>query len=234
MADKHGQTASRTKLISNCESNDISTKCELCKYLELQLAHTLSELSSARLMIDLLSKEQNQVQSEPPVDSTMTGQWTRLSYKHQTSPTHQQSLKTSDKTQYQHIPETTNRFDVLTNLSTDLENYGMMDERPKVDECNSPRQRNFVRRKNDKLRDRQVHKKELYNKIPTIVNGLSSTGINNKRTCHTLKSDAQKPVDHNIIILGDSHTRGLPSNMKNNLDDIVCMDWSNQVQLRQP
>ena len=29
----------------------------------------------------------------------------------------------------------------------------------------------------------------------------------------------QEPVDHNIVILGDSHNRGLSNNMKNNLDD---------------
>ena len=79
----------------------------------------------------------------------------------------------------------------------------------KVGECNSPRRGNFVHRENDKLRDRQVLKKDLHNKIPTIVNGLSSTRMNNKRTCHNLNNSPQKPVDHNIVILGDSHTRVL-------------------------
>ena len=150
----------------------------------------------------------------------MTGQWTQVLYKHQKPPAHQQSLKTANEIQYQHIPETTNRFDILANPSTDLEDCRMIDgTMKKVGECNSPRQGNFVHRENDKLRGRQVHKKDLHNKIPTIVNGLSSTRMNNKRTCQNLKNDPHKPVDHNIVILEDSHTRGLSSNMKNNLND---------------
>jgi hypothetical protein len=99
MADKHSQTVSNTKPISNCESVNISTKWKLCENLELQLAHTLSELSSARLIVELLSKEQNRVQSES-VDATMTRKWTQVLYKHQTPPTHKQYLKTADKVQY--------------------------------------------------------------------------------------------------------------------------------------
>jgi hypothetical protein len=106
------------------------------------------------------------------------------------------------------------------NLSADLENCRIMDEIPKkVGKCTSPRQRNFVQRKNDKLRDRQIYKKDLHRKIPTIVNGLSSTGTNNKHSYHNPKRNPQKLVDHNIVILGDSHIRGLQSNIKNNLDN---------------
>jgi len=56
-----------------------STKCELCKNLQLQLSHVLNELSSVRLIVDLLSKEHNRVQSELPYDTTMNKQWTQVS-----------------------------------------------------------------------------------------------------------------------------------------------------------
>ena len=43
--------------------------------------------------------------------------------------------------------------------------------------------------------------------------------MSTKPTCHNLKNDTQTTVNHKIIILGDSHARGLSSNVKNNLDD---------------
>jgi hypothetical protein len=80
MADKHSQTEGKAKFISNFKNVGISMKCKLCENLELQLSHALSDLSSVRLIVDLLSKEYNRVQSEPPVDTTMTKQWTQVSY----------------------------------------------------------------------------------------------------------------------------------------------------------
>jgi hypothetical protein len=87
------------------------------------------------------------VQIEPPADTTMTRKWTHVLYKYQKPPAHQQSLKTADKIQYQHIPETTNLFDILTYSSNDLQNCRMTDGiMQNVGEFNSPRQRNFVHR----------------------------------------------------------------------------------------
>jgi hypothetical protein len=51
------------------------------------------------------------------------------------------------------------------------------------------------------------------------VNGLTSTEVSTKNTCYNLKSNTQSIIDHKIMILGDSHTQGLTSNVKNNLDD---------------
>jgi len=47
--------------------------------------------------------------------------------------------------------------------------------------------------------------------------------VSTKRTRHNLKNNTQTTVDHKIIILGDSHARGLSSNMKNNLYDNCCV-----------
>jgi hypothetical protein len=43
--------------------------------------------------------------------------------------------------------------------------------------------------------------------------------VSTKHTRHNLKKDTQTTVDHKIVILRDSHARGLTSNEKNNLDD---------------
>ena len=83
----------------------------------------------------------------------------------------------------------------------------------------SLRQRKSARKENDRLRSRQVHRKDLSNKIPTLVNGSTSTEVRTKHTRHNLKNNAQTIVDHKIVISGDSHARGLSSNVKNNLDD---------------
>jgi hypothetical protein len=98
-------------------------KCELCKDLKLQLSHVLNELSSVPLIVDLLSNEHNRVQSELPSDKTMNKQWTQVSYNHQKTLNLQKSLKTTDRILPQYIPETTNRFEMLTILSTDIDNH---------------------------------------------------------------------------------------------------------------
>ena len=53
----------------------------------------------------------------------------------------------------------------------------------------------------------------------TLVNGSTSTEVSAKNTHHNLKSNTQSIVDHKIMMLGDSHARGLWSNVKSNLDD---------------
>ena len=60
------------------------------------------------------------MQSESPIDTSVTKQWTQAPYTHQKTPAHQKSLKTTNRILCQHIPETTNHFETLTNLSTDL------------------------------------------------------------------------------------------------------------------
>ena len=118
VADEHSHVENRAEIISNFANAGNSMKCELCKDPELQLSHVLNELSSVRLIVDLLSKEHNRVQSELPSDTTMNNQWTRVSYNHQKTPNHQKSLKTMDRILPQLIPETANRFEILTSQPT--------------------------------------------------------------------------------------------------------------------
>jgi len=70
----------RVEIISNLENAGNYTGCELCKSLEVQLSHVLKELSSVRLIVDLLSKELNREQSESPRNSTTNKQWNQVSY----------------------------------------------------------------------------------------------------------------------------------------------------------
>jgi hypothetical protein len=101
--------------------------------------------------------------------------------------------KTADRTLHQYIPETRNHFEILSNPSAGLDNYKIENKTVKqAGEHSNPRQRNFVQKENDKLRGQQVRKKDLPNKIPTLVNGSTSARVNTTRTCHNLKSNAQK------------------------------------------
>jgi hypothetical protein len=89
----------------------------------VQLSHALNESSSDSLIVDLLSKEHNYMQSESTSDTTINKQWTQVSYNHQKIPNNQKSLKTTDRILSQHIPETANCFEILINLSNDIVNH---------------------------------------------------------------------------------------------------------------
>jgi len=219
-AGELSQKENRAEIISNLENAGNSTGCELCKSLKVQLSHILKELSSVRLIVDLLSKELNREQSESPRNSTTNKQWNQVSYNQQKTPNRQKSLRTTDNIPPQHIPESANRFEILANLTTDLDNHKTKNKSVKeASEHESLQQRDFAQKENNRLRSRQVYRKDLPKKIPTLINGTTATRVSTKYTRHNLKKDTQTTVDHKIVILGDSHARGLSSNVKNNLDD---------------
>jgi len=210
----------RVEIISNLENAGNYTGCELCKSLEVQLSHVLKELSSVRLIVDLLSKELNREQSESPRNSTMNKQWNQVSYNQPKIPNRQKSLRTTDNIPPQLIPESANRFEILANLTTDLDNHKTKNKSVKeASEHQSLQQRDFAQKEINRLRSRQVYRKDLPKKIPTLINGTTTTRVSTKHTRHNLKKDTQTIVDHKIVILGDSHARGLSSNVKNNLED---------------
>jgi hypothetical protein len=182
--------------------------------------------------VDLLSKELNREQSESH-NSTTNKQWNQVSYNQQKTPNHKKSLRTVDNIPPQHIPESANRFEILANLSTDLDNHETKNKSVKeASEHKSLQQRDFAQKENNRLGSRQVYKKDLLTKIPTLING-TVTRVSTKHTRHNLKKDTQTTVDHKIVILGDSHARGLSSNVKNNLDDnySVCGFVKPQVNI---
>jgi hypothetical protein len=129
MADERSQTENGAEIISNIANADNPTACELCKNFELILSHVLNVLSSVRLIVDLLSKEHNYMQSESP-DTTINTQLTQVSYNHQKIPNHQRSLETTDGIFPQHIPGTANRFEILANLPTDIVNHKSENKSP--------------------------------------------------------------------------------------------------------
>jgi hypothetical protein len=135
----------------------------------------------------------------------MNKQWTQVSYNHQKTPNHQKSLKTTDRIPLQLIPETENRFEILTNLSTDLitKQKTSQSKKPVCTQV-SEKGISHIRRRAD-FKSRQVHRKDLPNKIPTLVNGKTLTRVSTKHTCHDIKNNTQTIVDHKITILGDSN-----------------------------
>jgi hypothetical protein len=125
-----------------------------------------------------------------------------------------------DRIPPQHIPETANRFEMLNTLSPDIVNHKSENKSVKeASEYVSLRQNKSAHKENSSLRSRQVHRKDSPNKIPTLVNGSTSTEVSTKHIRHNLKSNTQSSIDHKIMILGDCHARGLSSNVKNNLDE---------------
>jgi hypothetical protein len=96
--------------------------------------------------VDLLNKECNRAQIEPPVDTAKTKQWTQVSYTHQNPPTLQQ--QTADRTLNQHISETANCFEILSNPSAGLDNYKIENKAVKqTGEYSNPRQGTSHRRR---------------------------------------------------------------------------------------
>jgi hypothetical protein len=170
--------------------------------------------------VDLLSKELNREQSESPRNSTTNKQLNQVSYNQQKTPNHKKSLRTMDNISLQHIPESANCFEILSSLSTDVDNHKTKNKSVKeASEHESLQQRDFAQKENNRLRSHQVYRKDLPKKISTLINETTATRVSTKHTRHNLKKDTQTTVDHKIVILGDSHARGISSNVKNNLDD---------------
>jgi len=181
-------------------------KCELCKNLELQLLQVLNELSSVRLIMDMLSRERNCVQNESVFDSNSNNQWTQVSYKHQNATNYQKSLRTPNRNFPQYTLETANCFETLTNLPADIITYNSeLKSVKESSEYTSLRQWKSFQKENVNARRRQVCRKDSANKIPTLINGLTSNEVSIKKMCHNLKSNIQSNIEHQIIILSDSH-----------------------------
>jgi len=160
------------------------------------------------------------VQGELPSVTTSNAQWMQVSHNLQRTPNHQKNLRATHETPTQHIPVTTNRFEALTSLSTDLIDHktAIMT----VQEANgyaSLGQRKSISTENNKLRNRQIHRKKSPNTISTLVNGSTTTEVSTKHTHRNCKVNTQTTAEHKIMIFGDSHARGLSSKVKNNLDE---------------
>jgi len=154
-----------------------------------------------------------------------------VSYKHQNATIYQKSLRTPERNFPQYTLETANRFETLTNLPADIITYNSEIKSVKESsEYTSLQQWKSFQKENVNSRRRQVCRKDSANKIPTLVYGLTSTEVSIKKMCHNLKSNIQSNIEHQIIILSDSHARGLSSHMKNNLDEnySVCVALSDQ------
>jgi len=67
---------------------------------------------------------------------------------------------------------------------------------------------------NGDCRNRQAHTKNSTHRIPVLVNGLTSMDVSTKNNLHEPKSNSQQNREHKIIITGDSHARGVASNVR--------------------
>jgi hypothetical protein len=158
---------------------------------------------------------------------------------------YQKNPKNAGENSTHYIPTTTNRFELLSNLTKDTDEY-----RPANDTDKEPsnysryQQRKFVHKEttfrgnykadieiaqhtcmkhdsaiNGNCINQQVHTKNSTHRIPVLVNGLASMDVSTKNNYHEPKSSSQQNREHKIIITGDSYARGAASNVKHNLNE---------------
>ena len=72
---------------------------------------------------------------------------------------------------------------------------------------------------NGNSRNQQAHTMNSTNRIPVLVNGLTSMDVSTKNNYHEPKSSSQQNRGHKIIIIGNSYARGAASNVKHYLND---------------
>jgi hypothetical protein len=172
------------------------------------------------LIVDLLNKAYKYEQDKQTFDIVRNDYWTQATSNHQKKP------KIIGENSTHCIPTTINRFELLSNLAKDTDNY-----RPEKDTDKEPRnysgclQRKFVHKEtismdnyntnakvtkctykkhvstiNGNYRDQQVHTKDSTCRIPVLVNGLTSMDVSTKNICHKPESSSQQNKEHNIIM----------------------------------
>jgi hypothetical protein len=209
------------------------------KSKKMDSCRELSEFNSVRLIVDLLNEECKYKQDEQTFDMVRNNCWTQVTSYHQKKP----KIIGENSTYY--IPTMINRFELLSNLTKDIDDYG-----PKKD--TDKESRNYsgcLRRKlvhketistgnyktntkvaqhackkhesaiNDNYKNQQPHTKDSTHGIPVLINGLTSMDASTNNICYKPKSISQQHKEHKIIIIGDSHARGSASNVKHNVND---------------
>jgi len=239
MADKQVQTEYSVETLLNIANSSKLLKCGKCADLKLQLSQALSELSLVQLIVDLLNKEYKHKQDEQTFDMVRNYCWIQATSNHQKKP----KIIGENSTHY--IPTTTNRFELLSNLTKDADEY-----RPEKDTGKEPcsysgcLQRQFDHKesismgnykantkiakhtckkhdsaKNGNCRKQQPHAEDSTHRIPVLVNGLTTVDVSKKNICQKPKSSSRQNKGHKIVIISDSHARGSASNVKHNLND---------------
>jgi hypothetical protein len=77
----------------------------------------LNKLSSVQLIVELLNKEHKHKQDEQTLDIVRNDHWTQVSSNHQKKP----KIVGENSTYY--IPTTINRFELLSNLTKNADDY---------------------------------------------------------------------------------------------------------------
>jgi hypothetical protein len=233
-------TSDRNECTVESEENNIAGKdvieCKRCWYLKQELLELREELSSNKLIIQLLQMGNDTCDSS--VNLNLDDGWTVESNKSNKPNKSNNSNKSNrpDTTNAERHSEerygtstdimltTTNRFGVLSDLDK-------MEEWPRLEDdlrgCLRRRRRkhNIVNTGNGKRED-------LVYQIPVIVDGLTSSDVD-------VLQHYKEPANHRIRIIGDSHARDAAGNVIDNLDNtysisgFVCpgMNMSNMIPL---
>ena len=117
MADKQVQTECSVETFLDITNCTRLLNCGKCADLELQLLQALNELSSVKLIADLLNKLLKHKQDEQTSDVVRNGYWSQVTSNYQKKP------KNVGKNSTHYIPTTTNRFELLSSLTKDTDEY---------------------------------------------------------------------------------------------------------------
>jgi hypothetical protein len=223
--------------ISTCERKPkiSALRCDNCSQLDNQLKVTLNELSSVKLIIEILNEEIKIWKQTFHINLNPGTTWSTAKSSNPRSPTTVRQPKEVHGISIHCMPTTSNRFEMLSDLSEDGNRF-----KPAKEPCGYPRRqqrksdckeatprRNYCSgteitqhafTKHDNATNGNL--KNSTRKIPVVINGQTplsaSTSINRKKH----DSSFQQNKDHKIIIIGDSHARGASSNLQHNLDTI--------------
>jgi hypothetical protein len=213
------------------EFGQVIYNCSMCLEFGNKLQHTLSELKSLQLVNKLLFKELEEISAKFEVMTAKTlneksdksqNDWRDIEFKTYRNIRRNSELKGID-TPYFPLA-TNNRYDILSNLIDYATNEDVSSSL-KETYCEPT-----LKETNRETRDKEpilISRNNTKGKqIPVIVNGeivtnkcdnlipFSSTTHNslnkiNNSNYKALKNKGKKDNNHNIVILGDSHSKGI-------------------------
>jgi len=241
----------RNDFTAVCAENNIVVEdvieCKCCWYLKRELLELREELSSAKLIIQLLQMENGTYDTDSNLNTDYV--WKTVESNRADNINADRKSEEEYGTSKDFMLTTTNRFSILSDLDK-ADNWSQIEDGLH----GHPRRRlrkpsrtkvipQFEHRVDLKSSNHSYSKfgavsenpEDLIHQIPVVVNGLTSP------TVDVLKN-RRATIIHRIRIIGDSHARDAAGNVKQNLDatfstsGIVCpgIKVGNMIPLMTP
>jgi hypothetical protein len=194
---------------------------------------TLNELSSVKLIIEILSEEIKILKQTSHINLNPGTTWSTAKSSNPRSPTTVRQPKEVHGISTHYMPTTANRFEILSDLSEDgnwfkpakePRGYPRRQQRksdckevtPRGNYCPDTEITQHACTKHDNATN--GNSKNSTRRIPVVINGLTSLPASTSTNSRKHDSSSQQNKDHKIIIIGDSHAHGASSNLQHSLD----------------